>query len=148
MKTEIEKFQSGFSGMPGVSQNHDGSTKRRLQPILLLDEPLGIYIIMLNGSTYRSTVVLGTRGTPGTPTSKPINNPGGSEIQSSLPQPSAVKTTLKSAAIREKHQRLEAITAGFPVLISVFAVYTPKGAQNLIFRSQAGLGSFGVRKNH
>ena len=41
MKTEIEKFQSGFSGMPGVSQNHDGSTKRRLQPILLLDEALG-----------------------------------------------------------------------------------------------------------
>ena len=41
MKTEIEKFQSGFSGMPGVSQNHDGSTKRRLQPILLVDEPLG-----------------------------------------------------------------------------------------------------------
>ena len=43
MKTEIEKFQSGFSGMPGVSQNHDGSTKRRLQPILLLDEPLGVH---------------------------------------------------------------------------------------------------------
>ena len=41
MKTEIENFQSGFSGMPGVSQNHDGSPKRRLQPILLLDEPLG-----------------------------------------------------------------------------------------------------------
>ena len=40
-ETEIEKFQSGFSGMPGVSQNYDGSTKRRLQPILLLDEPLG-----------------------------------------------------------------------------------------------------------
>ena len=41
MKPEIENFQSGFSGMPGVSQNHDGSPKRRLQPILLLDEPLG-----------------------------------------------------------------------------------------------------------
>ncbi len=27
--------------MPRVSQNHDGSPKRRLQPILLLDEPLG-----------------------------------------------------------------------------------------------------------
>ena len=40
-ETKIEKFQSGFSGMPGVSQNHGGSTKRRLQPILLLDEPLG-----------------------------------------------------------------------------------------------------------
>ena len=25
--------------MPAVSQNHDGSPKRRLQPILLLDEP-------------------------------------------------------------------------------------------------------------
>ena len=27
--------------MPRVSQNHDGSPKRRLQPILILDEPLG-----------------------------------------------------------------------------------------------------------
>jgi hypothetical protein len=27
--------------MPRVSQNHDGSPKRRLQPIFLLDEPLG-----------------------------------------------------------------------------------------------------------
>ena len=51
MKTEIEKFQSGFSGMAGVSQNHDGSTKRRLQPILLLDEALG-YVL-----TYTVTAV-------------------------------------------------------------------------------------------
>ena len=36
-ETEIEKFQSGFSGMPRVSQNHDGPTKLRLQPILLLE---------------------------------------------------------------------------------------------------------------
>ena len=42
MKTEIEKFQSGFSGMPGVSQNHHGSPQRRLEPIVLLDEPLGV----------------------------------------------------------------------------------------------------------
>ena len=27
--------------MPEVSQNHDGSPKRRLQPIIPLDEPLG-----------------------------------------------------------------------------------------------------------
>ena len=45
MTTAIENFQSGFSGMPGVSQNHDGSPKRRLQPILLLDEPLG-YVVL------------------------------------------------------------------------------------------------------
>ena len=28
--------------MPRVSQNHDGSPKRRLQPIFLLDEPLEV----------------------------------------------------------------------------------------------------------
>ena len=38
--------------MPRVSQNHDGSPKRRLQPIFLLDEPLGcIHIIQRHGSS-------------------------------------------------------------------------------------------------
>ena len=46
METEIENFQSGFSGMPRVSQNHDESPKRRLQPILLLDEPLGFWTLL------------------------------------------------------------------------------------------------------
>ena len=51
MKTELRIFQSGLSGMPGVSQNHDGSTKRRLQPILLLDEALGYRV----GTSHRFT---------------------------------------------------------------------------------------------
>ena len=54
MKTEIEKFQSGFSGMPGVSQNHYGSTKRRLQPILLLDEALGLQTPRAPGQLWTS----------------------------------------------------------------------------------------------
>ena len=36
--------------MPRVSQNHDGSPKRRLQPIFILDEPLGFVTKILPGA--------------------------------------------------------------------------------------------------
>ncbi len=44
--------------MPRVSQNHDGSPKRRLQPIFLLDEPLGIRMVELDPSCRMSSRVL------------------------------------------------------------------------------------------
>ena len=40
--------------MPRVSQNHDGSPKRRLQPIRILDEPLGIAMHMEHVHVYRT----------------------------------------------------------------------------------------------
>eukprot|EP01048_Picozoa_sp_COSAG05_P009908 COSAG05_NODE_841_length_7021_cov_5.980352_5_plen_75_part_00 len=45
--------------MPRVSQNHDGSPKRRLQPIFLLDEPLEVclrYPVELTDSDTCSTL--------------------------------------------------------------------------------------------
>eukprot|EP01043_Picozoa_sp_COSAG02_P029467 COSAG02_NODE_1835_length_10714_cov_7.585437_6_plen_58_part_00 len=42
--------------MPGVSQNHDGSPKRRLQPILLLDEPLGSNQTLDHSRLFRRSI--------------------------------------------------------------------------------------------
>ena len=65
--------------MPRVSQNLCGSPKRRLQPILILDEPLGI--VALYYIVYSESCVLIT--SPATVKSKTgcvcRNQPGGTK---------------------------------------------------------------------
>ena len=43
----MENFQSGFPERSSQSKSRYGSPKRRLQPIFILDEPLGVAILWL-----------------------------------------------------------------------------------------------------